>query len=162
MNAAIPRQQTLHEAVRELADRGCVDPIAILATLSEQHGQAWLMRQLVSIVREIAGAGRSFQPPVRIVPGVPRVQRAAAGADVFAGSIWVDGEWKPLGDLTSTDCRTVASQYARLANAAERHRDWFLAAAEVVEREGAALLREVRQLLAPPLSRLELPAVSVS
>lgn len=146
------KQDTLREAVARLVDSGLADPVTITTRLVEEYGQEWLRRQLVNVVAMLAAGGSvsTGHADVKVVPGVPRVQRAAAGADVFSGSVWVDGKWKPLGDLTAKDCRTVSTQYARLAQAAERHRDWFLSAAELVEREGGAILRDVRELLPVP------------
>lgn len=161
--SSFDRQVTLHEAVRELAGKGVKSPNEILAQLSERYGQQWVIRQFLNEIAKIAmpTSRPDVGPRAEVVraPGVPRVQRAANGADVFSGSVWVaEKGWVPLGDLTPADCRTVAAQYGRLIEAAGRHRDWYLAAADVAEREGAETLGEVRSLLPAPLAQLELPA----
>lgn len=159
--SSFDRQVTLHEAVRELAGKGVSSPNEILAQLSERYGQHWVLRQFLNEIAKIAmpTSRPDIGPRAEVVrvPGVPRVRRAAGDADVFSGSVWVMGQgWVPLGDLTPADCRTVAEQYGRLMEAAGRHRDWYLAAADVAEREGAETLGEVRGLLPAPLARLEL------
>lgn len=162
--SVLARQTTLDEAVRELVDRGCTEPTAIAASLSEQYGQPWLLRQLVNVIARIAAGGFATIPAHREAnqrrdPGVSRVQVAAVSQDVFGSSVWVQNRgWVTLGELSAHDCRVVAAQYGRLAQAAERHRDWFLSAAELVEREGALCLSEVRSLLAPPLDRIAVEA----
>lgn len=150
---------TLHEGVRELVDRGLEHPATILSTLVEQYGEVWLRRQLLSIVAGMTQRSPSvYRARGQMVrrEGLPRVQKVAG--DILERMVWVDGDWKALGELTSSDCRTVAAQYSRLMEAAGLHRDWFLDAALVIESGGGEVLADVRGQLRAPLSPLALPS----
>lgn len=151
---------TLHEAVRAVVLTGCIEPVEIVARLSNFYGQKWLLRQLVNIVATLAitspthGGGGRLGVVQRT--GLPRVQKL--GAEFLESSRWVNSDigWRRVSDLTANDCREISRQYDLLASVAVRHRDWFEDTARVLDESGALTVGEIKGELTFPTGALPL------
>lgn len=163
--------RTLEEAVRAELAAGVLDPVEILARISERYGQAKLLTWIVAVVARIAAGGSSVShsasasggrsssraPGVvsgKTERGLPRVRKAAGDiADDFFGSArWVSADvgWKPVADLTADDCLAVAAQYEFLVDRADEHRRWFVDAAAAIDAERVSTVGDLERKLAPP------------
>lgn len=120
--------QKMHDLVEVLIDEHGFKPDIIAEKLMADEGELvveWLGEQAQRLVKEfVRHMAMKARAKVRsaALPSLTTstAERAATDRSVFEMPYEVQGNWKPLGEMTKADCLYVAEQRAMLKTAHEK------------------------------------------